>query len=153
MSLRHWDEGSWDPCDHHTLKQEVSKLFWKLKKNMTNNIFFISGNSFCSARATAANYHKPDGLKPQKRILSQFWRPALWNKVSAGLLCLWCPRAGSLLVSFSLWRRLGPWLCYWAQACLLNPQEAKHWETSVGLCLGRGATPLLWTQSSPTSVH
>ena len=71
-----YDKGSWDPCDHHTLEQEVGKLFWELKKNMTNNIFFISGNSFCSTRATAVNYHKPDGLKQQKRILSQFWRSA-----------------------------------------------------------------------------
>ena len=50
-----YDKGSWDPCDHHALEQEVWNLFWELKK-LTKNIFSISRNSSWSARATAANY-------------------------------------------------------------------------------------------------
>ena len=60
-----YDRESWDPCDHQSLEQEVWNLFWKLKK-YDKNTFSISRNSSWSCRATAANYHKPDGLKQQE---------------------------------------------------------------------------------------
>ena len=39
-----YDKGSWDPCDHPSLGQKVSKHFWKFVKTMTKIIFFISSS-------------------------------------------------------------------------------------------------------------
>lgn len=65
--------GSWDL---HTLEQ-VCNLFCKLLKNKTWMLFFISGSLSWSPRATATSDHKSDGLKQEKFIISQFWRPHL----------------------------------------------------------------------------
>ena len=34
------DNGSWDPCDHHALGQEVSKFFWEISFKIWQRIYF-----------------------------------------------------------------------------------------------------------------
>ena len=136
----------WPPCSRAGGQQAFLKT---LKKNMTKNILFIFGNSSWFPRVTAVNYHKPGGLKQQRCVLSQFQRSAFWNKVSAGLWSL-MPQGRSLFVSFSFWRPLSRVIQLRLVCSFLKRPNT---EMNVGLCLGQSAAPLLWTQSSPTSVH
>ena len=81
--------------------------------NVLSKYFFLA--NILVPRIAIKNYHKLGGLKQQKFILSQFWKPQVWNKSVGGALL---PQKGLGKVALRVPCLIVAWLLVVATLCL-----------------------------------
>lgn len=101
-------------------------------------------------RVAVTNYHKVDGLKQQKSILSQFWGPEVWiqgvNNALSSLKTLWEDPSLSLP---SFWWLPEIFSVPWPVGASIQSLPSFIWLSSLSLCVSVSKLPSSTKDTSP----